>query len=71
MEVPAPPWIGSTIKLSCNFPSIISSAAAIKAFAILLSRRAVFKFAIAAAFFTIASAMIKSESSFCPVILKL
>ena len=56
IDVPAPPWIGSTRNWSWSFPAITSSAAAEMASAIFASRCPVSRLARAAAFLTIAIA---------------
>ena len=53
-----------------NLPSMISSAASTSALPMRFSRRPVSMFACAAAFFTFASAWMKSTSSRLPVMLK-
>ncbi len=60
IDVPAPPWIGSTMNCSSSLPAMTSSAAAAIAFAIFGSRWPVSRFASAAAFFTIAMARISA-----------
>ena len=56
MEVPAPPWMGSTMNWAFIFPAMTSSAALAMASASLVSRWPVSRLARAAAFFTMAMA---------------
>ncbi len=68
IEVPAPPWIGSTMNHELSLPAMTSSAACAIAFASFGSRWPVSRFARAAAFFTIPIARISAGWIGSPVI---
>ena len=68
IDVPAPPWIGSTMNHLSSFPAMTSSAAVAIASAIFGSRWPVSRFASAAAFFTIPIARISAGWIGSPVI---
>lgn len=66
-EVPAPPWMGSTMNMSRSFPARISSQAAIIALAMRASSRPARRLVSAAAFFTRARLAIISGCIVLPV----
>ena len=67
IEVPAPPWIGSTMNCALSLPAMTSSAAFAMASAIFGSRCPVSRLASAAAFLTMAMARMSAGWSGSPV----